>query len=63
MIVIKSDIIKVHVSFDIDDLVYIWCQYPESLLPNQAVHRNLLPAQSFTGFFHAFVCKAQGHIL
>ena len=63
MIVIKSDSIKAHVSLDIDNLVYIWCQYPESLLLNQADHRYLLPAQFFSGFFHAFVCKAQGHIL
>jgi hypothetical protein len=62
MIVIKSDSIKV-LSLDIDNLVYIWCQYPESLLLNQADHRYLLPAQFFSGFFHAFVCKAQGHIL
>lgn len=63
MIVTKSDNIKVHVSLDIDNLVYIWCQYPESLLLNQAGHPYLLPAQFFSGFFHTFVCKAQGHIL
>jgi hypothetical protein len=63
MIVVKSGSIKVHVSLDIDNLVYIWCQYPESLLLNQAGHPYLLPAQFFSRFFHTFVCKAQGHIL
>ena len=63
MTVIKSDSIKVHVSLDIDNLVYIWCQYPESSLPNQAGHPYLLSAQFSSKFFHTFVYKAQGHIL
>jgi hypothetical protein len=63
MIVIKSDSVKVHISLDIDDLVYIWCQYSESLLLNQAGHSCSLPAQFLSESFYTFVCKSQGHIL